>query len=174
MTKKELMIKAHKMTKEIKKEYAEVDYKFQLGLCLSYLYKNEGEVEMINYTTKNGAKVEIRLEGRIISDLTVNGIEVVKDNADSNNVFISTLNNTVVINSRNLYKKLGSSSVIRIEANEEVISLFNEAVKKQIEKENKELERQCELTKKNLKENNISDEQFMLTFNKHMNNKNNF
>lgn len=45
MTKKELMIKAHQMTKEIKREYPEVDYKFQLGLCLAYL-QGEGEVKM--------------------------------------------------------------------------------------------------------------------------------
>ncbi|MDU2491194.1 MAG: hypothetical protein E7D27_11520 [Clostridium celatum] len=45
MTKKELMIKAHKMTKEIKNEYPGVDYKFQLGLCLAYLHE-EGEKEM--------------------------------------------------------------------------------------------------------------------------------
>ena len=45
MTKKELMIKAHKMTKEIKREYPEVDYKFQLGLCLAYL-QSEGDVKM--------------------------------------------------------------------------------------------------------------------------------
>lgn len=46
MTKKELMVKAHQLTKEIKAEYPEVDYKFQLGLCLAYLYK-EGEKEMV-------------------------------------------------------------------------------------------------------------------------------
>lgn len=45
MTKKELMIKAHKMTKEIKAEYPAIDYKFQLGLCLAYLHE-EGEKEM--------------------------------------------------------------------------------------------------------------------------------
>ena len=45
MTKKELMIKAHEMTKEIKNEYPGVDYKFQLGLCLAYLHE-EGEKEM--------------------------------------------------------------------------------------------------------------------------------
>lgn len=45
MTKKELMVKAHKMTKEIKAQYPKVDYKFQLGLCLSYL-QNKGENEM--------------------------------------------------------------------------------------------------------------------------------
>lgn len=33
---------AHKMTKEIKKEFPEVDYKFQFGLNLAYLLK-EGE-----------------------------------------------------------------------------------------------------------------------------------
>ena len=53
MTKKELMIKAHQMTKEIKREYPEVDYKFQLGLCLAYLHE-EGENEM---------KVEEKLQG---------------------------------------------------------------------------------------------------------------
>lgn len=36
---KNLLKEAHKMTKEIKREYPEVDYKFQLGLCLSFLYK---------------------------------------------------------------------------------------------------------------------------------------
>lgn len=46
MTKKELMIKAHQMTKEIKAEYPGVDYKFQLGLCLAYLHE-EGEVKMV-------------------------------------------------------------------------------------------------------------------------------
>ena len=46
MTKKEIMIKAHKMAKEIKAEYPAVDYKFQLGLCLAYLHQ-EGENEMV-------------------------------------------------------------------------------------------------------------------------------
>lgn len=46
MTKKELMVKAHEMTKEIKNEYPGVDYKFQLGLCLAYLHA-EGEKEMV-------------------------------------------------------------------------------------------------------------------------------
>lgn len=46
MTKKEIMIEAHKMVKEIKREYPEVDYKFQLGLCLTYLYENKEEVEI--------------------------------------------------------------------------------------------------------------------------------
>lgn len=38
---KELMKEAHKMTKEIKKEFPEVDYKAQLGICMSYLLNKE-------------------------------------------------------------------------------------------------------------------------------------
>lgn len=41
MSNKELFIKAHKMTKEIKKEYPEVDYMFQFSLCLSYLKESK-------------------------------------------------------------------------------------------------------------------------------------
>lgn len=36
---KNIMKQAHEMTKEIKREYPEVNYKFQLGLCLSFLAK---------------------------------------------------------------------------------------------------------------------------------------
>lgn len=51
MTKKELMKKAHKMAKEIKAQYPEVDYRFQFGLCLSFLMNEEEET------------MEIKLEG---------------------------------------------------------------------------------------------------------------
>lgn len=37
---------AHKMAREIKAEYPEVDYSAQFGLCLSYILKNEEENEM--------------------------------------------------------------------------------------------------------------------------------
>lgn len=47
MTKKELMVKAHQLTKEIKAEYPEVDYKFQLGLCLAYLHAEGENKEMV-------------------------------------------------------------------------------------------------------------------------------
>ncbi|ABG87889.1 hypothetical protein [Clostridium perfringens] len=42
-----VMKEAHKMTKEIKKEFPEVDYKFQLGICMSYLLNRKGENEMV-------------------------------------------------------------------------------------------------------------------------------
>jgi hypothetical protein len=41
------MKEAHKLTKEIKKEYPNVDYKAQLGICIAYLSENKGEVEMV-------------------------------------------------------------------------------------------------------------------------------
>ena len=37
-----IMIEAHRMTKEIKNNSPEVDYKAQLGLCLSFLMMREG------------------------------------------------------------------------------------------------------------------------------------
>ena len=42
---KNIMKEAHRMTKEIKAQYPEVDYQAQLGICLSFLY-NEEEAEM--------------------------------------------------------------------------------------------------------------------------------
>jgi len=45
MSNKELFVKAHEMTKKIKKEYPEVDYMVQFSLCLTYL--QEGEKEMV-------------------------------------------------------------------------------------------------------------------------------
>lgn len=44
---KEIILKAHKMSKEIKAEYKDVDYRTQFGLCLSYLLKNEEDMEMV-------------------------------------------------------------------------------------------------------------------------------
>ncbi|HHD2753310.1 TPA: hypothetical protein ACOTG0_002119 [Clostridium perfringens] len=42
-----VMKEAHKMAKEIKAEFPEVDYKTQLGLCMSYLLNEKGESEMV-------------------------------------------------------------------------------------------------------------------------------
>jgi hypothetical protein len=41
------MKEAHKLTKEIKAEYPNVDYMAQLGICIAYLSENKGEVEMV-------------------------------------------------------------------------------------------------------------------------------
>ena len=44
MTNKELFIKAHKMTREIKAQHPDVDYRAQFGLCLSYVIKESKDV----------------------------------------------------------------------------------------------------------------------------------
>ena len=44
--KRNLMKEAHKLTKQIVSEYGDVDYKAQLGLCLSFL-SQEGGKEMV-------------------------------------------------------------------------------------------------------------------------------
>ncbi|MFR4533186.1 MAG: hypothetical protein ACLT5Y_16905, partial [Thomasclavelia ramosa] len=43
---------AHKMTKEIKEQYPEVDYKFQLSLCLSFLSQNGGKEMLLKESYK--------------------------------------------------------------------------------------------------------------------------
>lgn len=43
-----VMKEAHKLTKEIKSEFPEVDYKTQLGICISYLLnKKESDKKVI-------------------------------------------------------------------------------------------------------------------------------
>ncbi|SQC85414.1 Uncharacterised protein [Clostridium perfringens] len=42
-----VMKEAHRLTKKIKKEFPNVDYKFQLGICMSYLLNGKGENEMV-------------------------------------------------------------------------------------------------------------------------------
>lgn len=44
---KELMKKAHDLTKEIKAEFPGVDYKFQFGICLKYLLSNKEDTDMV-------------------------------------------------------------------------------------------------------------------------------
>lgn len=60
--------KAHEMAKEIKREYPEVDYKIQFGLCLSYLLNNKEESEMEKWfeglTDKEKSKLKTTLENR--------------------------------------------------------------------------------------------------------------
>lgn len=55
---KNIMKQAHKMTKDIKKEYPEVDYKFQLGLCLSHLYKKGSDKKVSKKKSFNDFRFE--------------------------------------------------------------------------------------------------------------------
>lgn len=62
MLKSNLFKGAHKMAKEIKAEYKEVNYKFQFGLCLSYLGKIEGEIKMVKMTRENNVMLKKVIE----------------------------------------------------------------------------------------------------------------
>lgn len=44
---KNLFKEAHKLTKEIKKEFSNVDYKAQFGICLSYLQEKKGDCKVV-------------------------------------------------------------------------------------------------------------------------------
>ena len=62
-----LMKEAHRLTKEIKREYPEVDYKAQLGLCISYL-SNKEEREMVELEgTEKQVKFATDIRANIIN-----------------------------------------------------------------------------------------------------------
>ena len=64
--KRNLMKEAHKMTREIINQYGDVDYKTQLGLCLSFL-SQEGGKEMVELKgTEKQVKWAEDIRNRII------------------------------------------------------------------------------------------------------------
>ncbi|GEQ22736.1 hypothetical protein CBU02nite_32420 [Clostridium butyricum] len=163
---KELMKKAHQMTREIKGEFPNVDYKFQLGLCISYLYKNEVKEDdnMISYKTSRGTAVEVELVGREVRFLKVNGIELLKTDKSTIDCYLTE--KYLVVNGSYLYEKLGAKDVIRIENNEELVAAYKKAIElsKQIrEEEFKKTKAQWNKLTETEKKN------FSYTFEKHIN-----
>lgn len=76
--KRNIMREAHKLTKEIISKYGDVDYRTQLGLCLSFLSQEKGGKEMIEL---KGSEKQVKwaedLRGRFIKYL-----DYIKDLAD--------------------------------------------------------------------------------------------
>lgn len=65
--KRNLMKEAHKLTKQIVSEYGDVDYKTQLGLCLSFLSQEKGDNEMVELKgTEKQVKWAKDIRNRII------------------------------------------------------------------------------------------------------------
>lgn len=60
-----LMKEAHKLAKEIKAEYPNVDYKAQLGICISYLSK-EGEKNMVEL---KGSEKQVKWASEIRNEM---------------------------------------------------------------------------------------------------------
>lgn len=76
--KRNIMREAHKMTKQIVDKYGDVDYKAQLGLCLSFLSQEKGGKEMVEL---KGSEKQVKwaedLRGRFVKYL-----DYIKDLAD--------------------------------------------------------------------------------------------
>lgn len=85
---KNLMKEAHKLTKEIIEKYRDVDYKAQLGLCISFLSSKEGEKEMLKESYKaiavnSGLEMDLFVEegktGRVeVTKILTKGKEIFK------------------------------------------------------------------------------------------------
>ncbi len=67
-----LMKEAHKLTREIKAEYKDVDYKAQLGICISYLSKKEEVKEMVKL---EGTEKQVKFA----SDIRKNIINMIEE-----------------------------------------------------------------------------------------------
>lgn len=66
--KKNLMKKAHEMTREIVEKYGDVDYQAQLGLCLSFLAQEKGGNKM-EVKKLNGSEKQIKWAKNIIKEM---------------------------------------------------------------------------------------------------------
>lgn len=81
MNMKNLMKKAHELTRKIKGEFPEVDYKFQLGLCLSFLSK-EG-AETIELKELEGSEKQVawaeEIRNNALEIVNRNGLKKVKE-----------------------------------------------------------------------------------------------
>ena len=136
---KNLMKRAHELTRKIKREFPEVDYKTQLGISLSFLYK-EGVDKMITFKANNGMTVEIELEKTLVKNLIVGGVELVK-NATEESMSVYVTREFIVINSSYLCRKLGvNTSMIKIAINNNpaILSELDKDFSEYKEKEQKE------------------------------------
>lgn len=74
---KNLMKEAHKMTKGIKAKYENVDYKAQLGLCLSFLLENKEEVEMTKAREEKWERINYS-EFKNLQNFSRQGLDFIK------------------------------------------------------------------------------------------------
>ena len=98
----------------------------------------------------------------LLSFLEINGVEVVNKEVKDGGVYVTSFDNTIVLNDRRYYEKLGAKNIIKIEASSELMNAYEEAVKKEIEKHNEEMSK--------IKTSHLK----YYSFNKHMNDVNNF
>ena len=138
--------KAHELTKKIIKKAD--NYRATFRLCLSFVYSQikKGVNKMVEYTTSKGTKVIVKMgEGRTVSYLSVNGINVVENNIHSSNCFLGE--DYIFVANEQAYRKLGVNRMAQIIINEELKAIYNEEMKIEMDKFNKELEKKLEIAR---------------------------
>lgn len=80
MLNSELVRNAHKMAKEIKVQYPGVDYKFQYGLCLSYLLNEKGEDKM-----ESAIETLEMISNEIVISRGFEGVEITRNKWEKKN-----------------------------------------------------------------------------------------
>lgn len=124
---KNLLKEAHKLTKEIKNKYPEVNYMAQLGVCISYL-NNKEEVEMVEL---KGTEKQISWAEEIrknIIEMFDKKIEKMNDE----NVKNSEVYNELVRNRKNFRNKVKTTA----EARKEYASILEEIKEAILDKDN--------------------------------------
>lgn len=107
--KRNIMKEAHKMTKEIKEKYNDVDYKVQLGLCISFLSQKEEEKEMLKENYKAVA-VNSGLEMDIFVEEISNKVEITKITAKDQMVFEKGKNAKLGVKDNKFYVRLENAA----------------------------------------------------------------
>lgn len=144
--KRNIFKKAHELTKKIIKKGD--DYRATFRLCLSFVYSQikKGVEKMIEYTTSKGSKVSVKVgEGRTVTDLTVNGIKVIENNRHSSNCFLG--DGYIFVADEQAYRKLGINRAAQIIMNEELKAIYNDAMKIEMAKFNRELEEELKIAR---------------------------
>lgn len=124
---KNLLKEAHKLTKEIKNKYPEVNYMAQLGVCISYL-NNKGEDKMVEL---KGTEKQIDWAEEIrknIIEMFDKKIEKMNDE----NVKNSDVYNELVRNRKNFRNKVKTTA----EARKEYASILEEIKEAILDKDN--------------------------------------
>ena len=148
-----VMKKAHEITRKIIRKGDSYKATFRLALSLAHSLIRKAENKMIEYRTSRGTDVKVEMgEGRTVKTLIMNGKEILVDNRHSSNCFL--MDGYIYIADRKANKKLGATKDARVEINSELQAIF----KKEEEKELKRLNRRIEAIKE-VYANHLSFEQ---------------
>lgn len=124
---KNIMKEAHRLTKEIKKEFPEVDYKTQLGICLSFLSKEGDKSMKYSFKAGNGVNVEIGINNEYRVDYLKVGDVVLTDKVVKDYSIIC--NTEMIVINQKLAKRVGVNAQLKIRINNDsLIEKMNEAV----------------------------------------------